>query len=119
MSCTIIEKADFSRIARILAGQIWDIADAKGWHEEEKQVGTDIALMHAELSEALEALRVPGSMDKHLPEHVAHVVELADVIIRILHFCEKRQEIGALMEAVFAKVEYNATRKHKHGGKKF
>ena len=81
----------------------------------------DIALMHSELSEALEELRgnrKPSSLyfneDKPLkPEGVP--AELADVLIRVFHFAGKHNI--DLAEAVARKMLYNESRPFKHGGK--
>lgn len=78
--------------------------------------GEKIALMHSENSEALEGIRKPGP-DKHCPQFSNEVIELADDIIRKMDYAEY---YGLpLAEAIIAKAEFNKTRAHKHGGKKF
>ena len=77
--------------------------------------GMKIALMHCELSEALEGLRHDNPKDEHCPEFGNVEIELADCIIRILDFCNhKKYNIG---EAMSAKMAYNETRPYKHGKK--
>jgi hypothetical protein len=84
--------------------------------------GEAIALMHSELSEALEGIR-KNLDDDHLPEYKSEVVELADCIIRILDYCSGfNLPIGS---AVYDKLAYNAHRsdhklenRMKDGGKK-
>jgi NTP pyrophosphatase (non-canonical NTP hydrolase) len=81
----------------------------------------DIALMHSELSEALEDIRdgvwdlrydtMPGKELK--PLGVAS--ELADVLIRVFAFARKHNI--DLADAVVRKMLYNETRPYKHGGK--
>lgn len=92
------------------------IARSKGWWEEDKNDGEAIALMHSELSEALEGLRKPGPSDK-IPEFSQVEEELADTVIRILDYSEARNL--RLYDAILAKCDYNTGREHKHGGKKF
>ena len=79
--------------------------------------GEKIALMHSELSEALEALRHGNKPSEHIPEFSGVEEEFADVIIRIMNLSERRG--WKIAEAVIAKAAFNATREYKHGGKKF
>lgn len=98
------------------------------WHDEddrriERNKGELLALIHSEISEALEGER-KDLMDDHLPHRRMAEVELADAIIRILDYA------GAfgydLQGALDEKLAYNRHREdHKHearalpGGKKF
>lgn len=82
-----------------------------------------IALMHSELSEMLEGVRVGGN-DDHVPHLTAEEAELADLLIRAFDYAGKYHLDLAL--AVRDKLAYNATRlDHKPanragvGGKKF
>lgn len=72
-----------------------------------------LVLMHQELSEALDAVRGGYPDDDKLPVFGNLEVELADTIIRIMDFAEKRGLNVA--GAVVAKMAYNAGRAHKHG----
>lgn len=103
-----------------LVVESYNCAKEKGWHDPTKSFGEEIALCHAELSEAIEEYRngyAPDLMyysaygDK--PEGVP--VELADVIIRIFDMCGK---YGIDIEAaIITKQEFNRTRPERHGGK--
>ena len=93
-------------------------AVAHGWWEEERSFGEIIALMHSELSEALEYARVnPNAKSNHIPDFTGIEEELADVIIRIFDYAGK--EDLRLGEAIFEKMKYNKTRPYKHGNKIF
>ena len=66
-----------------------------------------IALIHSELSEALEGLR-KGLMDDHITTRPMGEVEMADVQIRLLDFCNRMNyDLGG---AVLEKSQYNAIR---------
>jgi NTP pyrophosphatase (non-canonical NTP hydrolase) len=112
-----------------------------GWWEEERTFGEQIALMHSELSEALEDYRNGRGMTEIYTEckkadssgclsratkaeclncqygkPCGIPIELADTIIRIFDTCGK---YGIDLEkAIEIKMAYNRTRSYKHGGKK-
>jgi NTP pyrophosphatase (non-canonical NTP hydrolase) len=85
------------------------VAKTKGWWDTHRNDGELIALMHSELSEALEAMRSNDDMQENLAE------ELADCCIRIFDYCGSR-EID-LETAILKKIEYNKTRPYRHGKK--
>jgi NTP pyrophosphatase (non-canonical NTP hydrolase) len=107
-----------------------------GWHEEDRNFGSLIALIHSELSEALEDYRNGRGFteiyykckkdeldpccgkckqcDFNKPCGIP--IELADTVIRIFDVCGK---YGIDLEkAIVEKMNYNQTRPYKHGGKK-
>jgi hypothetical protein len=92
-------------------------AAEKGFWEPEPPFGVSIALMHSELSEALEANRHGSPPSDHIPEFTGEEEELADTLIRILDNAAGRRLRVA--EALVAKHEFNRSRPHKHGGKAF
>jgi len=84
------------------------IAKEKGWWDKERSDGEIIALMHSELSEALEAMRNHKSQDE-----IAE--ELADCCIRIFDYCGAKKIDLAM--TLLKKIEYNKTRPYRHGKK--
>lgn len=103
---------------------------AGGWWNDivtgeplERNDGEMIALMHSELSEALEGVR-KDKMDDHLPHRKAVEVELADLLIRVFDYCGGcGLDVGG---ALCEKMAYNQQRadhkienRLKPNGKKF
>lgn len=89
----------------------------KGWTQDKKTVGEHIALIHSEVSEALEAFRWNNPVSKKIPKLTQVEEELADVIIRLMDLAHTKK-LG-IPRALFLKMEYNSTRPYKHGGKEF
>ncbi len=101
-----------------------------GWHTDietgelkERNKGEMIALMHSELSEALEGER-KNLMDDHLPNRPMAEVEMADTVIRIADYCGRFNY--DLEGAIIEKLAYNKLRadhkienRNKENGKKF
>lgn len=106
-----------------------DTATKAGWYRNpqtgetvKRNFGEVVALMHSELSEALEADR-KGLMDDHLPHLDGRAVEFADCIIRIL---DTAKELG--IDVAGALIEKNRYNRHREdhklesrsaGGKKY
>lgn len=118
-----------------LAKKVYQGNAERGFHDETKPLGVYLMLMVSELSEALEADR-NGNEVKMPPAEVLAIDdietfrtvfkmsvkdtvedELADCLIRILDYCGL---MGIDIQShVHAKLRYNATRGHRHGGKAY
>lgn len=89
---------------------VHETARSKGWHETKVPMPIHLALIHSEVSEALEADRKGYGKDK-----VAE--ELADVIIRVMDTAAAH---GLdLTGALFRKMAINKDRAYRHGGRKY
>ncbi|MBU5267325.1 hypothetical protein KQI21_10945 [Virgibacillus proomii] len=92
-----------------LCEEVFQIAKSKGWHDEPRETGTLLALIHSEVSEVLEADR-KGDQENFEEE-------LADVCIRIFDLCGSK-DID-LEDAIYTKMERNKGRSYKHGSKAY
>lgn len=128
-----VERYEFAETLRRAADDVYAVNEANGWFESERTVGEDIALLHSEVSEMLEAFREFGLKDitghtltlKHQGDGLAQVTppkpegfgsECADVLIRLLDTCKRRGiDLGFEFER---KLQHNAGRGHRHGGKR-
>lgn len=103
--------------------------DAGWWHDIktgeklQRNKGEMLALIHSEVSEALEGVR-KGSMDDKLPHRRMEEVEMADTAIRVFDYCAGHNL--DLVGAIYEKLNYNKTRadhqvanRLKEGGKAF
>lgn len=129
-----------------LAKEAHQISVEHGWWDKEPTFGELVALMHSELSEALEEYRVKRPMAYHIclasdgcpcdregcgdwdtesgacelgamdEKPEGIAVELADCIIRILDWAGHE---GVDLDSIIReKMDYNRTRPYRHGGKK-
>lgn len=114
-----LEKAQKIKTINALVRDAHQNAIDKGWYEEPRTFAELIALMHSELSEALEDYRAGRAINEIYYEGEKPCgipIELADVLIRIFDTCGY---YGIdLEEAIEEKMRYNATRPQRHGGKR-
>ena len=109
----------------VLVADSHTTAKEKGWWEDgDRNIGELIALMHCELSEAMEEFRNDGNaglskiamdVDGKPGKPGGVATEFADVLIRIFDFCG-RYDVP-LGEALRLKLAFNKTRPHRHGNK--
>lgn len=100
--------------------EVYAVNVEKGWRGadvKEVSFGEAMALLHSEVSEALEAYRTHGVEDftreDGKPEGVGS--EFADVLIRLLDDCHM---FGIDLQAEYErKIAFNRTRAYRHGNK--
>lgn len=96
--------------------------EGKGFWENRNIPGAEIwvklglnALVASELGEATDGIR-KALKDDHMPHRSMEVCEMADVILRVMDYCAFYKLPVA--EVLVEKMEYNASRPHRHGDKK-
>ena len=118
-----------------LAKEVHENAKNHGFFDTEKNIGEMLALIHSEVSEALECdrkdkyfkrLQLPLSNYAQLPNLTFQIQfaqdvkdtfedELADIVIRVMDLAAFK---GINLEQhIKAKIRFNALREHKHGKK--
>ena len=108
--------AYFKPIIRSLMYLNNQINQHNGWNDKPIVRGEQLANIHGEVSECWEWIRKGhSSPSDHIPGYTGEEEELADVIIRIMHYAERlRLRLGG---AIIAKLLYNIDRTYRHGGK--
>jgi NTP pyrophosphatase (non-canonical NTP hydrolase) len=115
-------KHEAETVFRRMQEEVYRLNSSKGWFDDDRTVGDMVALLHAEVSEILEAYRhwelkdatglpVGSSMAK--PEGVGS--EMADCLIRLLDMA-KRWDVDLIAE-YDRKMRFNWTRPYRHGRK--
>jgi hypothetical protein len=114
----------FEELFDTFAARALEISISKGFFKPAETFGDHVALAHSELSEALNAFRTHGFEDYYSLDESSGAIskpegvrsELADTVIRVASLSAHRGlRLGAKLSE---KLAYNATRAHRHGGKR-
>ena len=119
-----LAELDRANMLAMIEAVHWNAKDKGFYDDVSNTFGDNIALMHSELSEALEEHRnrmphlyfVEDKYGNQKPEGT--LVELADVIIRIFDYVGSLDKAKEFVDIIHKKHEYNQTRTYRHGNKK-
>lgn len=115
---------DYPRALDDLVNDCYEIAASKGFHDDELPAEFDIprklALIHTEVSEALDVQRHPYDDANEDPvtgmtplQEADFLEEIADVVIRCFDLVGA-YDFDSLGEVLIAKMEKNRNRPHRH-----
>lgn len=114
--CCCSFQATMSGAIEIMTNEVDEWCQKLGWRDTTISFGDGIALLHSEVSEALEAYRTrkfEAWEDNGKPQGVGS--EYADILIRLLDECSKW---GIDLYGEYRrKMAYNWLRPYRHGGK--
>ncbi len=115
------DDGDYSITISALQESSYQISVEKGWYDDPVDIGTKIALIHSEASEALEEWRKPQVKLSEIyydpkGKPLGFPTELADIVIRVAELA-KHNGID-LTQAIHIKQAYNRKREFRHGGKR-
>jgi NTP pyrophosphatase (non-canonical NTP hydrolase) len=113
----MLDWSNFFQAWHSFAKKTHQISVEHGFDSPDQNKAEVLALIHSEISEALEALREDNPRSKKIPPYSCVEEELADAVIRIANFGKTHN--WDIAGAIQAKTVYNSNRTYRHGGKSF
>jgi NTP pyrophosphatase (non-canonical NTP hydrolase) len=112
---------EFNKVAHRIASGAHNkgFHDSRHVHVDSLQVVSDstaLMLVVTELGEVLEAIREGNPQSEKIPDYTSVEEEMADAYIRLMELSATRG--WRVASAILAKMQYNTTRPHMHGGKR-
>jgi len=105
--CSVVHTSAYSK-------GFWSDATVSGNKPDTQECAVKAALIHGEVSEFVEAIRMPQMLpDKHLKNRANYEVELADIVIRVMDLAEALRV--DLASVILEKIQFNKSREPMHG----